>query len=50
MTGSSAVRMQVYGEDRGTLLVDLKKAPMDHTNSLMPISLRDHLVFMEFAR
>ncbi|XP_031421936.1 RING finger protein 17 isoform X2 [Clupea harengus] len=50
VTGSSAVRMQVYGEDRGTLLVDLKKAPMDHTNSLMPISLRDHLVFMEFAR
>ncbi|XP_041953241.1 RING finger protein 17 isoform X2 [Alosa sapidissima] len=50
VTGSVAVRMQVFGNDKGTLLVDLKKAPMDHINSRMPISLRDHLVFLEHAR
>ncbi|XP_062396877.1 RING finger protein 17 [Sardina pilchardus] len=50
VTGSAAVRMQVFGNDRGALLVDLKKAPMDHINSRMPVSLRDHLVFMEHAR
>ncbi|ROI57083.1 RING finger protein 17 [Anabarilius grahami] len=40
--GSEAVEMQVFGEDGGALLVDLKKAQM--------LSLREHLVFMELAR
>ncbi|XP_036430958.1 RING finger protein 17 [Colossoma macropomum] len=44
--GSSAVEMQVFGEDRDTLLVDLKKASVDDTL----LSLREHLVFMELAR
>ncbi|KAL7866157.1 hypothetical protein SRHO_G00114040 [Serrasalmus rhombeus] len=44
--GSSAVEMQVFGEDRDTLLVDLKKPSVDDTL----LSLREHLVFMELAR
>ncbi|KAI4883302.1 hypothetical protein NFI96_024399 [Prochilodus magdalenae] len=44
--GSSAVEMQVFGEDRDTLLIDLKKASVDDTL----LSLREHLVFMELAR
>lgn len=40
--GSEAVEMQVFGEDGGALLVDLKKTQM--------LSLREHLVFMELAR
>ncbi|KAL2104300.1 hypothetical protein ACEWY4_001168 [Coilia grayii] len=50
VTGSSAVQMQVFRDDKKTMLVDLKKSPMDHTNSRMPLSLRDHMVYMEFAR
>ncbi|XP_055070435.2 RING finger protein 17 isoform X1 [Misgurnus anguillicaudatus] len=42
LLGSKAVEMQVFGDDGGTLLVDLKKIPM--------VSLREHLVFMEMAR
>ncbi|KAF4086779.1 hypothetical protein AMELA_G00088320 [Ameiurus melas] len=42
--GSSVLEMQVLGEERDTLLVDLKKA------SNTPLSLREHLVFMELAR
>ncbi|KAK3543926.1 hypothetical protein QTP70_031835 [Hemibagrus guttatus] len=43
--GSSAVEMQVLGEERDTLLVDLKKVSMNSS-----LSLREHLVFMELAR
>ncbi|XP_066515658.1 RING finger protein 17-like isoform X2 [Hoplias malabaricus] len=46
MIGLNAVEMQVFGEDRDTLLVDLKKASVDGTQ----LSLREHLVFMELAR
>lgn len=42
LLGSEAVEMQVFGDEGGTLLVDLKKAQM--------VSLREHLVFMELAR
>uniref|UniRef100_A0A8B9JI58 RING finger protein 17 n=1 Tax=Astyanax mexicanus TaxID=7994 RepID=A0A8B9JI58_ASTMX len=44
--GSGAVEMQVFSEDRDTLLVDLKKASVDD----ILLSLREHLVFMELAR
>lgn len=43
--GSSVVEMQVFGEERDTLLVDLKKVSMNTS-----LSLREHLVFMELAR
>lgn len=43
--GSSAVEMQALGEERDTLLVDLKKVSMNSS-----LSLREHLVFMELAR
>lgn len=43
--GSSVVDMQVLGEERDTLLVDLKKVSMNTS-----LSLREHLVFMELAR
>lgn len=42
LLGSEAVEMQVFGDESGTLQVDLKRAPM--------VSLREHLVFMEMAR
>ncbi|XP_056611045.1 RING finger protein 17 isoform X1 [Triplophysa dalaica] len=42
LLGSKAVEMHVFGDEGGTLLVDLKKAPM--------VSIREHLVFMELAR
>ncbi|KAF7709854.1 hypothetical protein HF521_016704 [Silurus meridionalis] len=42
---SSVVKMQVLGEERDTLLVDLKKISMNTT-----LSLSEHLVFMELAR
>ncbi|XP_053090427.1 RING finger protein 17 isoform X2 [Pangasianodon hypophthalmus] len=43
--GSSVVEMQVLGEERDTLLVDLKKVSMNTS-----LSLREHLVYMELAR
>ncbi|KAJ8246735.1 hypothetical protein GJAV_G00254800 [Gymnothorax javanicus] len=48
--GSKAVEMQVFGEERDALLVDLKSAPMDKSTRDMPLSLRDYLVFLELAR
>ncbi|MBN3308188.1 RNF17 protein, partial [Amia calva] len=42
--------MKVFGEDGDTLLVDLKKSPRDKMATDMPVSLRDHLVFLELAR
>lgn len=45
MIGSSAVEMQVFSNERDTLLVDLKKVSMNTS-----LSLREHLVFMELAR
>ncbi|XP_061092080.1 RING finger protein 17 isoform X2 [Conger conger] len=49
VVGSKAVEMQVFGEERDALLVDLKNAPMDKSASDMPLSLRDYLVFLELA-
>ncbi|KAG7331453.1 hypothetical protein KOW79_005422 [Hemibagrus wyckioides] len=43
--GSGAVEMQVFSNERDTLLVDLKKVSMNTS-----LSLREHLVFMELAR
>ncbi|XP_062861401.1 RING finger protein 17 isoform X2 [Trichomycterus rosablanca] len=48
--GSNVVEMLVLGEEKDTLLVDLKKALMDNTINDTPLSLREHLVFMELAR
>lgn len=50
VVGSASVEMQVFGQERGALLVDLKKAPMDSGSSNMPMSLREYLVFLELAR
>ncbi|XP_035378869.1 RING finger protein 17 [Electrophorus electricus] len=47
--GSNAVEMQVFDQDGDTLLVDLKKVSTDNTKNT-PLSLREHLVFMELAR
>lgn len=50
VVGTKAVPMQVLGQDNGTLLVDLKNAPMDKSATNMPVSLREHLVFLDLAR
>ncbi|KAK6309769.1 hypothetical protein J4Q44_G00196500 [Coregonus suidteri] len=50
VVGSASVEMQVFGQERDALLVDLKKAPMDSGSSNMPMSLREYLVFLELAR
>ncbi|XP_071779829.2 RING finger protein 17 [Centroberyx gerrardi] len=49
VVGSAAVEMQLFGQDRDFLLVDLRKGPMDRGNGL-PISVREYLVFIEVAR
>lgn len=49
VVGSSAVEMRPLGQDRDSLLVDLRKAPMDQSSD-MPISVREYLVFIEVAR
>ncbi|KAJ8013110.1 hypothetical protein DPEC_G00049880 [Dallia pectoralis] len=47
---SASVEMHVFGAERDTLLVDLKKSPMDSSFSSMPLSLREYLVFIDLAR
>ncbi|XP_024864846.1 RING finger protein 17 isoform X2 [Kryptolebias marmoratus] len=47
--GSAAVVMKILGQDRDSLLVDLKKAPMEQSSDV-PISIREYLVFIEVAR
>ncbi|KAK2905757.1 hypothetical protein Q8A73_009700 [Channa argus] len=49
VVGTSAVEMWLLGQDRDSLLVDLKKAPMDQSSDV-PISVREYLVFIEVAR
>ncbi|RVE58226.1 hypothetical protein OJAV_G00207030 [Oryzias javanicus] len=49
VTGSAALEMQPLGRDRETLLVDLKKVPVEQYSDI-PISIREHLVFNEVAR
>ncbi|XP_075961117.1 RING finger protein 17 [Anarhichas minor] len=49
VVGSAAVEMRPLGQDRDSLLVDLRKAPMDQSRDV-PISVREYLVFIEVAR
>ncbi|XP_067460458.1 RING finger protein 17 isoform X1 [Thunnus thynnus] len=49
VVGSAAVEMRLLGQDRDSLLVDLRKAPMDQSSDV-PISVREYLVFIEVAR
>ncbi|XP_070770407.1 RING finger protein 17 [Enoplosus armatus] len=49
VVGSAAVEMRPLGQDRDSLLVDLRKAPMDQSSDV-PISVREYLVFIEVAR
>ncbi|XP_029315287.1 RING finger protein 17 [Cottoperca gobio] len=49
LVGSAAVELRPLGQDRDSLLVDLKKAPMDQSSDV-PISVREFLVFIEVAR
>ncbi|XP_054471060.1 RING finger protein 17 isoform X2 [Anoplopoma fimbria] len=49
VVGSAAVEMRPLGQDRDTLLVDLRKAPMNQSSDV-PISVREYLVFIEVAR
>ena len=49
VVGSAAVEMRPLGQDRDSLLVDLRKAPMEQSIDV-PISVREYLVFIEVAR
>ncbi|XP_069569519.1 RING finger protein 17 [Brachyistius frenatus] len=49
VVGSAAVEMRPLGQDRDSLLVDLRKAPMDQSSDV-PISVREYLVLIEVAR
>ncbi|XP_034417580.1 RING finger protein 17 [Cyclopterus lumpus] len=49
VVGSAAVEMRPLGRDRDSLLVDLRKAPMDQASDV-PVSVREYLVFIEVAR
>ncbi|XP_034549440.1 RING finger protein 17 isoform X2 [Notolabrus celidotus] len=49
VVGSAAVEMRPFGQDQDSLLVDLRKAPMDQSSDV-PISVREYLVFIEVAR
>uniref|UniRef100_A0A3Q3FIY2 Ring finger protein 17 n=1 Tax=Labrus bergylta TaxID=56723 RepID=A0A3Q3FIY2_9LABR len=49
VVGSAAVEMRPLSLDRDSLLVDLRKAPMDQSSDV-PISIREYLVFIEVAR
>ncbi|XP_031169903.1 RING finger protein 17 [Sander lucioperca] len=49
VVGSAAVEMRPLGQDRDSLLVDLRKSPMDQSSDV-PISVREFLVFIEVAR
>ncbi|XP_058476020.1 RING finger protein 17 isoform X2 [Solea solea] len=49
VVGSATVEMRPLGQDRDSLLVDLKKAPMDQSSDV-PISVREYLIFIEVAR
>ncbi|KAM9347789.1 LOW QUALITY PROTEIN: RING finger protein 17 [Symphorus nematophorus] len=49
VVGSSAVEMRPLGQDSSSLLVDLRKAPMNQSSDVA-ISVREYLVFIEVAR
>nr|XP_004573086.1 RING finger protein 17 [Maylandia zebra] len=50
VVGSAAVEMRPLGQDRESLLVDLRKAPVEQFSSSVFISIREYLVFIEVAR
>lgn len=47
--GTAAVEMRPLGQDRDSILVDLRKSPMDQSSDVS-ISVREYLVFIEVAR
>nr|XP_033473084.1 RING finger protein 17 [Epinephelus lanceolatus]XP_033473085.1 RING finger protein 17 [Epinephelus lanceolatus] len=49
VVGSASVELRILGQDRDSLLVDLRKAPVDQLSDV-PISVREYLVFIEVAR
>lgn len=49
LVGSAAVEMRPLGQDIDSLLVDLRKVPMDQSSDVS-ISVREFLVFIEVAR
>ncbi|XP_068428378.1 RING finger protein 17 isoform X2 [Clinocottus analis] len=49
VVGSAAVEMRPLGWDRDSLLVDLRKTPMERASDA-PVSIREYLVFIEVAR
>lgn len=49
LVGSAAVEMRPLGQDTDSLLVDLRKVPMDQSSDVS-ISVREFLVFIEVAR
>ncbi|KAK1902766.1 RING finger protein 17, partial [Dissostichus eleginoides] len=49
LVGSAAVDMRQLGQDRDTLLVDLRKVPVNQSSGV-PISIREYLVLIEVAR
>ncbi|XP_034002342.1 RING finger protein 17 isoform X2 [Trematomus bernacchii] len=49
LVGSAAVDMRHLGQDRDSLLVDLRKVPVNQSSGV-PISVREYLVLIEVAR
>ncbi|XP_055086710.1 RING finger protein 17 [Periophthalmus magnuspinnatus] len=49
MVNSTTVKMHTLGQDKDSLLVDLKKVPLNRASG-PHISVREHLVFIEVAR
>nr|XP_056714862.1 RING finger protein 17 [Euleptes europaea] len=49
MVNNKTVQMRVFREEDGVLIVDLMKPPANRISSDMPISLRDALIFLDFA-
>ncbi|XP_028991937.1 RING finger protein 17 [Betta splendens] len=47
--GNSPLEMRTLGKDKYSLLVDLKKTPMNQGSDI-PLSVREYLVFIEVAR
>ncbi|KAF3843527.1 hypothetical protein F7725_002376 [Dissostichus mawsoni] len=48
LVGSAAVDMRQLGQDRDTLLVDLRKVPVNQSSGV-PISIREYLVLIELG-
>ncbi|XP_035182685.1 RING finger protein 17 [Oxyura jamaicensis] len=50
MVNNKVVSMTIFREEDGVLIVDLKKPPYNKISNDMPVSLKDALVFLDFAR